>query len=50
MTRQDQKSLYAALGFLAVIIKDDGGDAGDMACRAMKLAELFEAFCEEGAA
>lgn len=50
MTRQDQKVLYSALSFLAVILKDETGEASAMAQRAVKLAELMEAFCEEGAA
>lgn len=44
MTRTDQKVLFTALGFLAVVINDVPGDG--RAARATALADLIEGFCK----
>ena len=43
MTRTDTKVIFAALGFLAVILRDAPKDAE--ARRAMAIADLIESFC-----
>lgn len=45
MTRTDQQVLFAALGFLAVLVKGDNAKQ-DGASRAISMAKLIEAFCE----
>ena len=43
MTRTDHRIILTALGFLAVILKDDSAD--NQASRAMGIAKLIEDFC-----
>ena len=44
MTRTDRQILFTALGFLAVILRDDLPQ-DKRALRATSIAELIEAFC-----
>ena len=43
MTRDDLRVLCTALGFLAVVLKDESGD--DQALRAKSIARLIESYC-----
>lgn len=51
MTRYDQRILYSAMGFLAVVLHDgegkDGHKSSHLADRAKFIAGLIEAFCKE---
>lgn len=47
MTSRDQKIIFNALGFLAVILKGTETNQEESAEQARKLARLMEEFCED---
>ena len=47
MTRTDQKILFTALAFLAVLMKGEDTERKDEAQKVVTLAEYIEAFCVE---